>query len=205
MSKDELGNFIPDHILLLKLKKGESKAFDLIFHRYYNNLCRLAYSFIHEADMSENLVQNVFIKLWEKRFVMGKVNNLGGYLTVMVKNQIADYISDCKRQRIGSSFSVNIADYSTEDEISGRDFEEKLTISLAKLPPRCKEAFELSRFENMSNKDVAAKMNITIKGVEALIGRSLKLLRVELREFLPSSKFIHTNPVLFFFRISHFF
>jgi RNA polymerase sigma-70 factor (ECF subfamily) len=198
-------NASPDSVLLDELRKGNSKAFDLIFRRYYDNLCRLSYSFIHDADMSQNLVQNVFIKLWERRFVMGKVSNLGGYLTVMVKNQVADYISDYKRQHVDSLFNTNIADHSTEDEILGRDFEEKLTLSLAKLPPRCKQAFELSRFENMSNKEIAHEMKISVKGVEALIGRSLKLLRVELSEFLPSSKFSSKNPILFFLRIAQKF
>lgn len=202
MPKHKLDISSPDHTLLFELKEGNSKAFDLIFRRYYDNLCRLCYSFIHDADMSQNLVQNVFIKLWERRFVMGKVNNLGGYLTVMVKNQIADYIADYKKQHLDSAIQPTIADNSTENEIMGRDFEEKLTISLAKLPPRCKQAFELSRFENLTNKDISREMNISIKGVEALIGRSLKLLRVELSEFLPSSKFPKKNPILFLMRIA---
>ncbi|WP_372776719.1 RNA polymerase sigma-70 factor [Mangrovibacterium sp.] len=194
-------NVSTDSVLLDELRQGSSKAFDLIFRRYYDNLCRFCYSFIHDADMAQNLVQNVFIKLWERRFVMGNVSNLGGYLTVMVKNQIADYISDYKRQHVDSPFDINIVDHSTEDEIQGRDFEEQLTLSLAKLPPRCKQAFELSRFENMSNKEIAREMKISVKGVEALIGRSLKLLRVELSEFLPSSKSSSKNPILFFLRV----
>ncbi|PTN10525.1 RNA polymerase sigma-70 factor [Mangrovibacterium marinum] len=205
MPKHKFDISSPDHVLLLELKEGNSKAFDLIFRRYYDNLCRLCYSFIHDADTSQNLVQNVFIKLWERRFVMDKVSNLGGYLTVMVKNQIADYISDYKKHQIDSEFNTNIADYSTENEIQGREFEERLTISLAKLPPRCKQAFELSRFENLSNKEIAVKMKISVKGVEALIGRSLKLLRVELSEFLPSSKISSKNPILFFLRIARNF
>jgi len=205
MPKQKFDISSPDHVLLLELKEGNSKAFDLIFRRYYDNLCRLCYSFIHDADMSQNLVQNVFIKLWERRFVMGKVSNLGGYLTVMVKNQIADYISDYKKHQFDSEFNKNIADFSTENEIQEREFEERLTISLAKLPPRCKQAFELSRFDNLSNKEIAAKMKISIKGVEALIGRSLKLLRVELSEFLPSSKISSKNPILFFLRIARNF
>ena len=191
-----------DRVLLLELKEGNSRAFDLIFRRYYDNLCRLCYTFIQDADMSQNLVQNVFIRLWERRFIMTDVNNLGGYLTVMVKNQIADYISDYKKYKIDSEFSMNIADHSTENEIQGREFEERLMVSLAKLPPRCKQAFELSRFENLSNKEIATEMKISVKGVEALIGRSLKLLRIELSEFLPSSKYQKGNPILFFLRIA---
>lgn len=136
---------------------------------------------------------------------MGKVTNLGGYLTVMLKNQVADYISDYKSHVAEFSPNDNVADYSTEDLILSHDFEEKLTIALAKLAPRCKQAFELSRFEQLTNKEIAQQMNISVKGVEALMGRSLKFLRMELSEFLPSSKIVKNHPVLFFLRIANKF
>ncbi|WP_163718620.1 RNA polymerase sigma-70 factor [Mangrovibacterium lignilyticum] len=205
MAKHKIDISSPDHILLLELKDGNSKAFDVIFRRYHDNLCRLSYSFIHDANMSQNLVQNVFIKLWERRFIIGKIGNLGGYLTVMTKNQIADYVSDHKKHHLNAELNISIADHSTENEILGKDFEERLVVALAKLPPRCKQAFELSRFENMSNKEIARAMNISVKGVEALIGRSLKFLRTELSEFLPSSEFPKQNPILFFLRITRNF
>ncbi len=205
MPKQKIDISSPDNILLLELKEGNSKAFDIIFRRYYDNLCRFSYTFIHDADMAQNLVQNVFIRLWERRFVMGKIANLGGYLTVMTKNQISDYISDYKKHHLNAELNINIADHSTENEIIGKDFEERLVVAMAKLPARCKEAFELSRFENKSNKEIAEEMKISVKGVEALIGRSLKLLRVELNEFLPSSKRFSTNPILFFLRIARKF
>lgn len=202
MTKQKLDLSSPDHILLLELKEGNSKAFDLIFRRYYTNLCRFAFTFTRDEDSSKNLVQNVFVKLWERRFVIEKVNNIGAYLTTMVRNQAADYISDVKNRFYDSELIVTIADHSTEQVIMKHDFEQQLVCSLAKLPPRCKQAFELSRLENLSNKEIAEEMEITVKGVEALIGRSLQLLRVELREYLPSSKRNQQNPILFFLRFA---
>jgi RNA polymerase sigma-70 factor (ECF subfamily) len=200
MTKHKFNISSPDHILLLELKEGNSKAFDLIFHRYYNNLCRFAFTFTRDEDTSKNLVQNVFVKLWERRFVIEKVNNLGAYLTTMVRNQVADYISDYKKHMYDSEFKAVIPDHSTENTIMEHDFQQTLVWSLAKLPPRCKQAFELSRMENLSNKEIAEEMKISVKGVEALIGRSLQFLRVELQEYLPSSKWTKQNPILFFFR-----
>jgi RNA polymerase sigma-70 factor (ECF subfamily) len=192
-----------DNVLLDELKKGDSKAFDLVFEKYYANLCRFAFSVIQDQDMSQSLVQNVFIKLWERRFVLGQIDNLAGYLVAMSKNQISDYrkeqrfLSPDPEGRKGTEM-----DNSTENEVLRRDFEERLLIALSKLPPRCRLAFEFSRFEDMSHKEIAREMNISVKGVEALIGRSLKTLRNELREFLPSFNMKNIDPILFFIRIT---
>lgn len=192
----------PDSILLEEIKNGNPKAFDVIFKKYYNNLCRFAFFLIHDADMSQCLVQNVFIKLWERRFVSEPIKNVAAYLTSMVKNQCSDYL---KEQRIRDltlqKNNINEPDNSTEEEIFSRNFEECLVIALSKLPPRCRLAFEFSRFENLTNKEIAEKMDISVKGVEALIGRSLKTLRFELKEFLPSFDSRNINPVLFFLKI----
>jgi RNA polymerase sigma-70 factor (ECF subfamily) len=144
-------------------------------------------------------VQNVFVKLWERRFVSGEIKNLGGYLTMMVKNQISDHMHDRdNRHLVFEKTKSRMADESTENEIFRKNFEECLVIALSKLPERCRQAFELSRFEDLTNKDVAEIMAISVKGVEGLIGRSLKILRVELREFLPSLQLKGDNLVLFF-------
>ena len=193
----------PDHLLLDELKRGSSKAFDLVFRKYYDNLCRFTFSVIHDADMSQSLVQNVFIKLWDRRFALGQINNLAGYLTAMVKNQISDHLKDQRSFDLSlRNNKKDIADHSTEYDIFSKDFEECLILSLSRLPSRCRQAFEFSRFESLSNKEIAQRMGITVKGVEALIGRSLKVLRVELREFLPSFDPDSSSPILFFLRIS---
>ncbi|MGV8133860.1 MAG: RNA polymerase sigma-70 factor [Mangrovibacterium sp.] len=176
-----------DCMLINELKGGSSRAFDMIFRKYYDNLCRFTFSMLGDADLSQELVQNVFIKLWERRFVCGKIDNLAGYLTTMTKHQVFDYNHDHRNQHQEIKKGDRLtADESTENEILRNNFEECLVSALAKLPGRCREAFELSRFENLTNRDIARQMDISVKGVEALMGRSLKILRVELREFLPS-------------------
>ena len=187
MSRTFLNASSPDHELVNELNGGDVKAFDLIFRKYYGNLCRFAYSVVRDADLSQSLVQNVFVKLWERRFVSGEIKNLAGYLTMMVKNQVFDYIHDRENQHlVYEKTEPGGPDESTENEILRKDFEACLFTALSKLPERCRQAFELSRFENLTNRDIARQMNISVKGVEALMGRSLKILRVELREFLPS-------------------
>ena len=182
--QDREGN---QQFILNELQKGNERAFDLIFKEYYKSLSQFSYSFIKDQDKAESLVQEVFVKLWEKRKNLTIIDNLLSYLMVMVRNISIDYLRKEKTSlrvylKIKPEESVN----TTEERVSKNEFEEKVLKSVMNLPERCRIAFELSRFDSLTNKEIAEEMKISVKGVEALIGRSLKLLRSELVEFLPS-------------------
>ena len=182
--QDREGN---QQFILNELQKGNERAFDLIFKEYYKSLSQFSYSFIKDQDKAESLVQEVFVKLWEKRKNLTIIDNLLSYLMVMVRNISIDYLRKEKTslkvyKKTRPEESVN----TTEEQVSKNEFEEKVLKSVMKLPERCRIAFELSRFDSLTNKEIAEEMKISVKGVEALIGRSLKLLRSELVEFLPS-------------------
>jgi RNA polymerase sigma-70 factor, ECF subfamily len=193
-----------DNFLWEELKAGNQRAFDKVFNDHYKNLCRFAFSMVHDEDSAQSIVQQVFIKLWEKRASLDHIEKLVPYLTKMVRNHSINFINREKR-------SVKLADFpsdaqtgnTTENQIDANDFEEQLVIALSVLPERCRMAFEYSRFENYTNNEIAQKMEITIKGVEALIGRALKSLRISLSDYLPSRRNKKSqNPILFLlFRI----
>jgi len=179
--------------ILNELQKGNERAFDTVFKQYYKPLCQFSYSFIKDQDTAENLVQEVFVKLWEKRGQTTKIDNLLSYLMGMVRNQSIDFLRKEKtNSKIYTQLRPENSENTTEEQISKNEFEEKLLKSILNLPERCRTAIEMSRFDGFSNKEIAQKMEISVKGVEALIGRSLKLLRSELQEFLPS--FSEKNP-----------
>lgn len=181
---DNAGN---QQFILNELQKGNERAFDTIFKQYYKPLCQFSYSLIKDQDTAENLVQEVFVKLWEKRENMTNIDNLLSYLMGMVRNQSVDFLRKEKtNSKIYNQLRPESSGNTTEEQISKNEFEEKLLKSILNLPERCRTAIEMSRFEGFSNKEIAQKMEISVKGVEALIGRSLKLLRSELQEFLPS-------------------
>ena len=178
-----------DSFLFEEFKSGNSRAFDKIFNDHYPNLCRFAYSMVHDQDTSQSLVQQVFINLWESRGSLEHVERLIPYFTAMVRNQCLNFIRREKRNTRLAEIPANSQyDNATQEQIDMHDFEEHLIIALTSLPERCKMAFEYSRFENLTNKEISMKMDISVKGVEALIGRSLKLLRISLYDYLPSSK-----------------
>lgn len=181
--------FDPDsdlEFILKEIQKGNERAFDFLFNQYYASLSRFSYSFVKDQDKAENLVQEVFIKLWEKREKISPDRNLFSYLMGMVRNQSIDYL---RKEKLNAKIYAQIhseeTGNTTEEQVLVNDFEEKLLKSIMKLPERCRIAFELSRFDGLSNREIAQYMEISVKGVEALIGRSLKLLRTELLEFFP--------------------
>lgn len=184
--QDKKGN---QQFILNELQNGNERAFDFVFKEYYKSLSQFSYSFIKDQDKAEGLVQEVFIKLWEKRESLSNVDNLSSYLMGMVRNISIDLLRKEKTSlKVYSNIRLEQSVNTTEEQISKNEFEENLLKSVQKLPERCRVAFELSRFDSLTNKEIAGKMKISVKGVEALIGRSLKMLRSELEEFLPSFK-----------------
>jgi len=182
-------NKISGNFLLEELSKDNTRVFDRIFNEYYPNLCRLAFHIVRDHDLAQSLVQDVFIKLWESRKTIGSIDNLFAFLAIMVRNHCLNNVKREKRNIILAQLPPDIRiDNVTEKQLQAYEFEEKLLIELSALPERCKMGFEYSRFDNLNNKEIAAKMGISVKAVEALIGRALKLLRVSLAEFLPSAK-----------------
>jgi RNA polymerase sigma-70 factor (ECF subfamily) len=180
-------NISNQQFILDELQKGNERAFNSIFKQYYKPLCQFSYSFIKVQDTAENLVQEVFAKLWEKRENITNIDNLLSYMMGMVRNQSIDFLRKEKtNSKIFNNLRLEKSENTTEEQISKNEFEEKLLKSIMNLPERCRTAIEMSRLEGLSNKEIAQKMEISVKGVEALIGRSLKLLRSELQEFLPS-------------------
>lgn len=172
--------------LLTELKNSQERAFDFIFRRYFKSLCAQANIYVNDLDKSQSLVQDCFIKLWESRSKAEQIGSLPSYLSFMVRNHCIDYLRKMKTQQLHSeSLAIENKQNNAQELLPDFDFEERLVVALSKLPQRSREAFEYSRFENLSYAEIAQKMDISVKGVEALISRALKILKGELKEYLP--------------------
>lgn len=187
---------LSNEFFLSELQSGQERAFDFIFKKYYKALCAQAVSYVSELDIAQSLVQDCFIKLWEKRSEASGIQNLSSYLSLMVRNQCIDYIR--KQKSMAELHKKSLQEEETNntgEAIIYHEFEEKLVAALASLPERSRMAFEYSRFEGLSYPEIATKMGISTKAVEALISRALKTLRFELKEYLPIAillyKFMH--------------
>lgn len=183
MEKAYTGN---EPFVLVALAEGQEKAYDYIFRKHYKALCAQANAYVSDPDLAQSLVQECFIRLWEKRRKATSIDNLSSYLSFMVRNICIDHLR--KEQRL-KSFDHKLPERPDSQQsdtlVLSREFEEKMVAALATLPGRCRMAFEYSRFENMTYAEIAKEMNISVKAVEGLISRSLKLLRSELKDYLP--------------------
>jgi len=184
MPESEIQN---NSFVLAELARGQERAFDFIFRKYYKALCAQATVYVKDIDEAQGIVQESFIKLWGKREEAESIKNLPSYLTSMVRNQCIDHMRKVnvlnKTHQQGAANDE--VENTTENLVLAHEFEEKLVVVLSNLPERCRIAFEYSRFENLTYPEIAEKMGISVKAVEALISRALKTLRTELKEYLP--------------------
>jgi RNA polymerase sigma-70 factor (ECF subfamily) len=153
--------------------------FKNIFSTYYSPLCNYALKITRNKDEAEDIVQNLFIYFWENDS-LENVENIEGYLLRSVKFKCIDYL----RSKNSYHFRINdIRDYSynTSCEITDDEIEPLLAYFTAKLPPKTKEVFLLSRKSDMTYKQISAELNISVKTVESQMSRALKHMRKMLK------------------------
>ena len=173
-----------DSELLESLGSGNEHAFEEIYNRYWERLYKNASNILRDEDQSTDVVQEIFISLWTKREVTS-IDNLAGYLHRAVKFQIANVI---RHQKIRESFfdevkalSLRIENYDPYDQC---ELLEVLDKGVDDLPEKCRKIFELSRRENLSHKEIADRLGISLRTVENQISIALKRLRVTVSDFL---------------------
>ncbi len=175
------------------VRKGDYQAFEILFNNYYPILCKYAKSIVHSKDIAEDLVSNIFVKIWEQPDVLSAKKSLNGYLLRSVHNTCLNYLSrqhrsfqDLNLETIEELESLNpqltIEDYS--GILMANELEEKIEQSVEKLPEECRKIFKMSRGDNLSYHEIAQKLNISENTVKVQICRALAKIRKSLEEFL---------------------
>ncbi len=165
--------------LLLKLKEGDEKAYEAIFHEYYALLTAFANKYLRDLDTSKEIAQNIFVKFYEKREIIEVSSSLKAYLFRMVHNDCISYIR--KKNYVDSQTIAleneqqNISDYQNFQEQTEEEY--KLHKLIEQLPPKCKQIFKLSRFEEKKHHEIAAMLNLSPRTVEGQISRAMKFLK----------------------------
>ncbi|SFD77924.1 RNA polymerase sigma-70 factor, ECF subfamily [Chitinophaga sp. CF118] len=175
---------LTDELLLRLLKASDENAFRTLYERYWKRLFAMACYKLKNKEAAEEIVQNIFVSLWEKRAVL-QIEKLEEYLFTAVKYKVINYVDAMMvRQVSQKNMPGTSTDESTEATILINDLHHAIQQALAKLPPKTREVFTLSRFEKYSVKEIAHHMNLTEKAVEYHITQSLKLMRVSLKDFM---------------------
>lgn len=171
---------LTDAELVSLLQKDNEHAFEEIYKRYAESLNRFAYSRLGIREESDEMVQEVFVTLWQKRKSMASITQLNAYLFRAVQNRIISYFRSAKvREVYAESFTLFTITHedSLTHEVEHAELQAILNQGLQELPERCQTAFRLSRIHNMTIQEIAVHMEISARTVENYITQALKHLR----------------------------
>lgn len=171
------------------LKEGDINAFSEIYSEFYTSLYAYSRKYISDPGEAEDIVQNVFIGLWEKRDNLLIHSSFKSYLYRMVSNSCLNVL---KHQEVKNEYARDfkirmmeednqrIQDEIVSEEINHTEIINDLTQAVNELPDSCRRIFKMSRFSNMKSKEIAKDLGISVRTVETQIYRALKLLRKKL-------------------------
>lgn len=178
-----------DHDIAAALRNGDERIFEEVFHHYYSALCRYARSLLHDSEGAEEVVQQTFIAIWEKRENIHYSVSLKAYLYRAVHNRC---LNEIEKKKVRREYAT---DHLQQPETAAmpadapqrqKELYKLIREAIDRLPEQCRKIFQLSRFEEMKYAEIAEHLGLSIKTVENQMGKALRLLREELKDYLPS-------------------
>lgn len=170
------------------LQRGDEQVFEHTYTTYFKPLLCYAYTMVKEEASAEEVVQNVFLKLWEKKASIDIHTSLNAYLYKAVYFESLNYL---KHENVKATFQTHtVHDMkhttapSASESLHHRNLEERLRKALSELPEQCRTVFQLSRFEELKYREIAERLGIAEKTVEHHMGKALKLLRLKLADYI---------------------
>ena len=177
---------IAERDLIVRLKAGDQTAFELLFYYYYPGLVMYACQFTADREDAEEIVQNFFVRFWEKHNRLIPCDSLKSYFFSSVKNGSLDFL---KHQNIEKKYIRDMLEMSKHhlaydtDLYVASELQETLKKGINLLPEKCREIFIMSRIQGLKNEEIATKLEISKRTVETQISKALKVLRVELKDY----------------------
>jgi RNA polymerase sigma-70 factor (family 1) len=176
-----------DAELIRRLRAGDERALETLFREHYATMVTVVRRIVFAPDVAEELVQDVFFKVWRKREDLAEIDTLRTYLIRAARNTALNHL---RRQKLehaheereaakGEPLTVE----ATDDGAATSELGEAVTRAIDRLPPRCREVFLLSRDTGLTYGEIATELGISIKTVETQMGRALKTLRILLAPF----------------------
>jgi RNA polymerase sigma-70 factor (ECF subfamily) len=185
---------ILDSYSVQNLKNGDHKTFENIFYTFFSRLMTYSKEYVIDLEAAREIVQDSFVKLWENRQQLNDNSNISAFLFTLVRNSSLNYL----RQMITRKKYIEYSQYKyhqyllnytallddSAENLLYRELEEKIKDVIEQLPEKCKTVFELSRLNNLKHKEIASKLNISVKTVENHIAEALRRIHVQLEEYL---------------------
>jgi RNA polymerase sigma-70 factor, ECF subfamily len=162
------------------------REFEKFFRNRYRALCFIACKYVKDVSDAEEIVQDVFVKIWEKRDQIIIKGSISAYINTSVKNSCLNYLkhaSIVKTYERAELTRLSIDPSDIEEEICDVELESTILAAIDELPPQRKKVFLLSRVDGLKYHEIAEKLGLSIKTIEAQMGKALKQLRVRLKEY----------------------
>ena len=169
------------------VKSMDKAAFEELFRSYFTPLCSFAQKFVRDSDEAKDIVHHVFINLWNKREQIDAHSSLKSYLFQGVHNGSLNYIRDHKKlvQFDAPQNEEQLNQYlDSRDHLESAEAEGRINRALDDLPDKCKEIFLMNRFDGLKYREIAERLQISIKTVETQMSRALKSLRENLSDMI---------------------
>ncbi|MEM9930071.1 MAG: RNA polymerase sigma-70 factor [Bacteroidota bacterium] len=169
-----------DQELFRRLRQGESAALDALFRRYYADLCRIALRFVQDEQEAEDIIQDLFVSIWEKRATQREdLEAVGAYLRRAARNRSLNYLRDRKRIPVDDGeIPIGIpANTHADDQLNQEELRDRIHTAIDALPERCRLVFVMSKIEDMPQKEIAQALAISPKTVENQMTRAYRYLR----------------------------
>lgn len=174
--------------LIDTLKAGDITAFEMLFRTYYQPLCNYAYTFVQDRDEAEEIVQTTFLAVWERKETLEIRTAVKPYLYAMVRNACLNVLKHEKVKKQHAVVQLATSERSVESvarTVMASELETRIYQAMDVLPEQCRLVFKLSRFEELKYAEIAEQLNISIKTVENHMGKALRIMREQLRDYLP--------------------
>ena len=184
-----------DEKLRTKLNNGDLKAFQQLYIKYYMPLCVYAKRYTKTKEAAEEVVQEVFLRMWEQKGKLNITNSLQTYLYISVKNQCMNHLKHLKVVNRFNDYHAQLLseaeDYFNISQETGAsifiatELEDEIERAIESLPEKCRKIFLMSRSEGLKHHDIADKLGITFHTVHRQISIALDKLRKALHKHLP--------------------
>ncbi|MCC5905819.1 MAG: RNA polymerase sigma-70 factor [Balneolaceae bacterium] len=186
-----------DTDLVRYIRNGNEKAFREIYDRYNVQMYYIAKKYVKDGRLAEDAVQDIFVKLWEKRFQLDATKSIRGFLFTMLRNHVLNMLRDNKKEIVDVS-KVNMEllpkKNLTEEELIYKEYHEVVKKGLDELSGRKREVFELKAYSGLTNSEVAEMLKINIRTVKTHYYNSSKFIRAYLKD--------HAGIFLFLFSLT---
>lgn len=181
------GTELDDKALIDRMVMGDERAFTELYTRYWKALLSVATNKLGDISEAEEIVQDIFVSLWNRREALYITSTLNNYLAVSVKYRVIKALAKKRHHRLyqeHQQVSNSLLDNSTQEWLDFEELRYRLSELVAELPEKCRLVYQLSKESYLSHKEISEELNISEKTVEAHLSRAMRSIRTGLSHFL---------------------